>query len=275
MKAIVCALHCEAKPIIKRLKLQKIDLINAFQVFKADDVHLVISGVGRIKAVIATAALLSKISSEQSLNSILILNIGTCGARPELKPGTVVLPHTITSAVSKRKFFQDIITRHEFKEVSLLTSEQPLSDPTLLKTDCVDMEAHGFYEAAASFLKTVQIYTIKIVSDHCSGEILEKDLISKLLEDNLDAVFEFVDSHHKAIRSSPVLNNNERELLERLSKTLKLTAFQKNELANIAASFKIRKKLDLGFLSSYESLRPNSKQDSKVIFSKIQAALNV
>jgi adenosylhomocysteine nucleosidase len=274
MLVIVCALECEAKPIINCLGLKKTNLFDTFPVFANRDVHLIVSGTGSLKAAIATSSIITKLSSLASYNSLFLLNIGICGASKSIPLGEAVFPHTISSHTGKKKFFQELFIKHSFKEVSLMSFDIPQSNPQLINADCVDMEAYGFFQAAASFLKTSQVYCIKVVSDHCEEGFLDKKEVSNMIEKHLPVILNFYEASKEIIFKPDILSDGDRELLKKIGMRLNLTHYQDIELEKLAVSFKIRRKEELGILNPFLNLNPKNKTEVKETFLKMQNTLN-
>ncbi len=271
MILIQCALFCEAKPLIRELGLTKIDLIDGFEVYRKSDTCLIISGIGKIKAAIAATALLSKL--EHEIKHSVFINIGVCGASPKFELGAVVLPVSISSASIKRKFFPDLLLKHSFIEADMFTSDLAVGDPAELLADCVDMEGYGFYQAANYFLKTSQIYCLKIVSDFCDLKSLDKDFVSGLISARLNEILEFTNSIHAIQIHSEVLEVSEQALLQQINKDLKLTEYQKLELHQLAVSFKVRAAGNLNEVCALINKSPQNKQEAKNFYLRIQDAL--
>ena len=55
----VCALHCEAKPVIDYYRLSKSHDDNAFDLYQSDRMICVISGSGKLASAAATASILT------------------------------------------------------------------------------------------------------------------------------------------------------------------------------------------------------------------------
>ena len=71
---LVVATAAEAKPFCEKLSLNKADDA-VFTVYQNDHIHLIISGIGKTNAAMATAALCLRYQPE------CICNLGAAGAR--------------------------------------------------------------------------------------------------------------------------------------------------------------------------------------------------
>ena len=72
---IICPLDVEARVFIDYYKLKKLDLL-PFNMYQNSDMILVVSGVGKTNALMATTAICGCIKPSES---DILVNIGTCG----------------------------------------------------------------------------------------------------------------------------------------------------------------------------------------------------
>lgn len=103
MLYLVTALPCEAKPLIEYFKLTKMTHIHLpFPVFvnKSNDIYLVISGIGKVKAAIATTFLYSLASDQTGC----FLNIGIAGSL-EYQIGDCVIANKVTEFSTQRHWY--------------------------------------------------------------------------------------------------------------------------------------------------------------------------
>ncbi len=273
MLIYICALDCEARPLIKTLGLKKINLLNSFQVFSINEIYLIITGTGCLKSAIAVTSLLTKLSLDNQKNSALLINLGTCGSK-KFKIGQAVFPHTITRGDSPKKFYQEILIKNKFSEALLLSLDSAGTTETVHNADCFDMEAYGFFQAASTFLKSTQFFSIKIVSDNLDSSYLNKEIVSKLIEEKLPEISEFTNEMLGLISKPSILNSEDLNLLSILSQKLRFTKYQDIELQKAAESYKVRKKSALSMLKTFLSEVPESKMQAKMIYSAIQEKLN-
>ena len=97
----VCALHCEAKPVIDFYALKKSHDDKAFDLYRGDDMACVISGTGKVASSAACAWIAARAGNDTSLAWI---NLGTAGAaRHDL--GTIFSLHQIIDADDGRRYY--------------------------------------------------------------------------------------------------------------------------------------------------------------------------
>jgi nucleoside phosphorylase len=190
---IICALNCEAKALIHSLKLKKNVSHKTFQIYKNKDstIQLIISGIGRINAAIATAYLASQ--SKDSRQAFL--NIGIAGSS-ELAIGKLFLVNKLEDNAANQTFYPTYYPKVQFiknfSSTSLQTYDTPVSD--LPKTGLADMESTGFYQAALKFTSQENIQILKIVSDNSKEdqEHINSQFVNNLLEEQLESILSVI-----------------------------------------------------------------------------------
>jgi nucleoside phosphorylase len=188
---IATALYCEAKPFIDYYHLKKDMKLNKFQVFKNEEVLLVITGPGSISAAVAVTWLCT-LHAPAVID--IFLNIGVCAAEDKNNPvGSAFLCNKITEQATKRSFYPDILFLHPFRENSVITCPVPWQAPDTIRTGdrqdgLADMEAAGLYQAASHYYKSHQMIFLKIVSDYGAGDRISPEKITELVKNNLPVV---------------------------------------------------------------------------------------
>ena len=88
----VCALHCEAKPVIDFYRLKKSHDDTAFDLYRGDDMVCIISGTGKVASSAACAWLAARYADAASLAWI---NLGIAGAAHDPEPAQRRLPRRL------------------------------------------------------------------------------------------------------------------------------------------------------------------------------------
>lgn len=158
----VCALHCEAKPVIDYYRLKKFHDEHSFDLYLGEKTACIVSGIGKIASAAATAWAAAKFSE---LAPLAWINLGIAGAasRPI---GSILLVNQIIDPDSGRKYFPVIIGDSPLERAGCLSLNQPGHD--YHETQLFDMEASGFFDSAVRFSSAELIRCIKIVSDNQS-----------------------------------------------------------------------------------------------------------
>ncbi len=185
---LVMALACEARPLIDKYKLRAITE-KPFRQFAKDNIHLIISGIGKTNAAAATAVLLH---GRQNLNNAICLNLGIAG-HANLALGSVFIAHAIIDKASNKHWNTAVPNNINCPISSLISVDSPTSEYP--NNTGLDMEASAFYPTAIRYAGTQLTHIIKIVSDTPQRTIenLNKQRITQLLGDaqpEVDKVFE-------------------------------------------------------------------------------------
>lgn len=271
---ILSALHCEASPIIDALKLKRDHDSSPFEVYRNDAHYLILSGMGKLRAAIAATFALNSFTS---LENLLAINVGVCGAKPTFPVGKVFLPNKILDHATGRVYFPDILLRHKFIEASLVTVDKPVLSANVdtHDSDLFEMEASGFFEAGNCFLQSSQMLAFKVTSDHGVDTPLKKEDVTRLIGDNVAAILDYALEVDNLIKQRPSpLSETDKNILSELGKRLRLSRYQTNSLNRLALSYKIRTQGNLEILSSYFEIQPQEKHEANSTFDKIRNVLS-
>jgi len=215
MIGIVCAYLKEAKPLIEWFNLKKRD--DKFLIYENEKIKLIISNQGKINSAIATTYLLSKFELDY------IINIGIAGSSNR-EIGEIFLINKINE-----NLFPDILISHPFKESSIICFDEVVIEGDYL---LVDMESEGFFKASTKFLKTHQIFIIKIVSDNLVCFRPTQEFINNLFLPHKEKIISFINS----LKSIKKIDFSE---AEELAKKYNLSFSQKEMLKNRIIFYKL------------------------------------
>lgn len=157
---IYTALPCEAQPLIGHFRLKKDLRVQAFAVFRRENICLTVTGIGK-------SAMAAGIAYTQALFAgspyPVMLNAGIAGHKYH-PLGSVFLANKITDADSQKCHYPPLV----FKPPCAATSIQTYAKPQLAyrHDELCDMEASAFYETAARFTTGELIQALKVVSDN-------------------------------------------------------------------------------------------------------------
>ena len=178
----VVAFQGEAQPLIDFYQLEKVEDA-PYPLFRNDQHFLIISGLGRDRAVSATTAL-HQITNKPNLGW---MNLGIAG-HGSLKIGEAFIAGKITDDSSDESFYPPQIFEHSFAVSCLQTCSKPCSNyqPDL----GYDMEAHAFYRTACKFTIRELVQVIKIVSDNPDHDLnqVNPKKVPAMIEENLKAI---------------------------------------------------------------------------------------
>lgn len=182
MLNILCALQCEAQPLISYLGLKQQRGSAPFPVYESETARLAVCGIGKVAAAMATGWLAAA-KPEPSLWA----NIGVAG-HIDLPIGQVCLAHSVTDCGTLRRFYPDISAIRGLPTIEVKTLDKPSFEYP--QDALIEMEASGFYQAAQRFATVDRIHCLKVVSDNLQhpSEKINKGFVRKLIEQSLPKV---------------------------------------------------------------------------------------
>lgn len=253
---IVCALHCEAKPLIVHFKLSKaIDAIYPLflsQEFSSQGIRLVVSGVGRVATASAIAYLFTKMGEEKNQ---AWLNYGIAGHK-SAPIASWFNVNKITEPLTGVSWYPARFPREEIKVSRLMTVDVPCSS---YEDDLLyDMEASAFMATALKFTSTELIQVMKLISDNENSSIkqINKNQVKALFDENLDLLLSCIQTLQKEQAAFIDIYDTDALYLD-CQKRWHFTAYQTNELERLIQRWRLM--LDDTEISELHSCQ-NSKQ---------------
>jgi nucleoside phosphorylase len=264
------AMYYEAEPIISYYKMKKVMEAKKFQVFKAIDKLLIISGVGSLKASVAVTYILNSFNYKED---DIFINIGICGAVNEnLCEGQVIMCNKVLDSYANKTLYPDMLLKHPFSEGTLHSFPKAVMEK--VEGDIVDMEGAFFFQTAVMFLKPHNIHIIKIVSDFLKPESVNSNNIKSLLKRSMPEVLLWIDSiSEEKYDKKNIFTSDEVCILDLLVQNLKLTTSMKIELSKLCKHYKLRNRQLLEKLKSYAEFKCKSKMEGKKIFGQLRQEL--
>ena len=179
----ICALHCEAKPIIDHYRLKKSHDENAFDVYFGDGMACVVSGIGKVNSAAASAWIAALQANEAALGWI---NLGVAGTA-EADIGDLFLLDKIIDGDSGQSYYPVPVTSSTLRGATCLTLNQPGQD--YREDRLFDMEASGFMQTALRFSSAELIQSLKIVSDNRRQQTgFDRQRVSQIIADNIETI---------------------------------------------------------------------------------------
>lgn len=276
---LAIALHAEARPVIERFRLKQ-DASSGPPVFRRDDVWLTVTGTGGMKSAIATTCLLSRVERDEDT---VLFNLGIAGHTQKAEEGPVsvgdrFLANKITERSTGRSFFPDLLVRTPLAESVVTTVERPLdrANAGTVEPGLADMEAAGFYQAAATFLPPHRIGCVKVVSDHLETRRLDKNSVGELIAGALDE-FEAVVEAYRSVRDGgpDVLTGADLQLVQDIRDRLRLTASRHRMLSDLARSYKLHTGSELPDLTRFTHVSVNTRKEGDAQFERLRGILSV
>lgn len=183
----MCALHCEAKPVIDFYRLKKSTAKQSFDLYSNSDMICIVSGPGANKMTEATHWAAKHCSNQTNLNWI---NLGIAGHK-DLNLGSTIL---ITKATQANN--QGSITtsppRQQLFEVAEIIS-QPAENTDYHDHALFDMETYDFLKTVTLYSAVEDCQCLKVISDNNQHPPdRNKARISALIADNMKTINQFV-----------------------------------------------------------------------------------
>ena len=276
---LAIALHAEARPVIEQFRL-KLDASFDLPVFRRDEIWLAVTGTGRMKSTIATTSLVTRIERDEQT---VLFNLGIAGhtqmaGEGPVKIGDRFLASRITEQSTGRSFYPDLLARTPLAESAVTTVERPLdrADAATVGPGLVDMEASGFYQAAATFLPPHRICCVKVVSDHLETRRFAKDWIGELIAESLPELESAIAAYRTISDGEPdVLTDADARVVEDIRNRMRLTTSRHRMLSDLARSYKLHTGSDLPDLKRFTHVSVKTKQESDAQFERLRDILTV
>ena len=179
----VCALHCEAKPVIDFYRLKKSHDDNAFDLYRGDNMACIISGIGKLASAAASAWIAARY---EDAPSIAWINLGIAGAA-SCELGSIFALNQVTDADTGQRYYPAPGADSRLPGYACLTLGPPSED--YRENQLYDMEASGFMHSTLRFSSAELTQSIKIVSDnqqHKTGK--DRPRISALIHRHIELI---------------------------------------------------------------------------------------
>lgn len=199
---IVCALACEAAPLISHYRLKGDSNRSPFSFYEGESFSLIISGVGRIQTA-AAVGYLQALSKHRS--HPIWINVGIAGHRT-MTLGAGVLAHQIIDQASGHTYYPQFVVDRPVTTGVIMSVDKPEQDYAL---DVVyDMEASAFWQIASKMTTAEFVHAYKIISDNQQSPLhaISKKRVHQWMEDHLPPLTTFID---KLKATNQILTNLE------------------------------------------------------------------
>ena len=185
----VIALHCEAKPVIDHYGLKKSATHHAFDVYLKNNMHCIISGIGKTAAAAATAWIAGL---NRHRHPIAWINLGTAGSSAH-SMGAALSIFKISDSDSNRNFYPVPIFDSGLEPAHCHTLGKPSVD--YHPDQIFDMEASAFFDVATRFSSAELVQCLKIISDTPAQQTgRDKARISELINQHIVELAGFAQS---------------------------------------------------------------------------------
>ncbi|WP_051906774.1 5'-methylthioadenosine/S-adenosylhomocysteine nucleosidase family protein [Methylomarinum vadi] len=181
---IFAALVCEAKPLIKRYDLRKIQQPHPFAVYANEGMTLVVTGVGKVAMAGAVAYSMALFRPKHPL----MINLGIAGHKSMAVGSLLMADKVVDANDSTKTYYPQLIGRFPCQTLPLNTLVTPSLD--YVEEFLYDMEGAAFYEMAAKFSSSELIQCLKIISDNQreSAENINAQAVSEWIGQKIDVI---------------------------------------------------------------------------------------
>jgi len=158
---LVCALDCEARPLIARYHLARVAEARPFRMYITADhrMTLTLTGPGKRNAARAVEATRMFFDAGRSDGW---LNVGVAG-HGRLDVGQAALAHYILDATTQQVWYPQTVFTPPCPRAGVKTLAGP---SRAYENTCYDMEAAGFYASAIRCSTAELVHSLKIISDN-------------------------------------------------------------------------------------------------------------
>lgn len=269
---IAVALTVEAKPLITYFKLKKDNEIKKYQVFKNEEITLIITGSGIMQGAIAVTYVLGNLDIGEE---DIFVNLGICGAvKDSFSIGDIILCNKIINNCSKKNFYPDMLFKHKFKEGTLETFFQVVDErmeKEKINGEIVDMEGAGVCEAASLFFSQHQINIIKIVSDYLNTSKITAEKVMELVENKINKIADWLVERKKFnVGNKEIFTLKEKESIKKIEENLRLTESMYYEFLELIKYYKIQNKSIENIILKYSDIKIKDKREGKITFERIR-----
>lgn len=257
---IICALECEARPIINHFELRHRP-VEEIKVYQNSNIKLVISGVGK-EFCISTINLLAQHNEQPSA----WLNIGIAG-HGRLAIGAGRLIHKITGTDGLNWFPPRLnlktniiksLNKNGIDSISLITVDVP--EQNYPENCAYDMEAAYFYQAAIKHQTSELVQCYKIISDNNSSstENINAKKVSVLIQNKLPDISIIIDALSGLQKLSNIQKQN--VSITELTNDYHFSQYQRIHLVKLLEKLSLLTKQN-----GYTNVVPKLKNSSQVL----------
>jgi hypothetical protein len=274
LKLLITALRQEARPLIEALGLKQDTASRRIPVYTSDDTLLVISGIGKLYAGIATTHALHLAGNPEACH---LINVGMCGAVvDQIALGEAVAVHKIWDHATGREFFPDMLVNHGLQEAVLGTFDQPVTTANrpILACDVVDMEASGVFQAAQLFLSPHQMLFLKVATDYLEFSTNDYPQMQRYYDQSVDEWLPVLKHTESLDMQEEVISSEQETFLTSVADSMRLTQTQTHQLRDAAMRFLVRGGEDLEILKPKLVSNPKHKVLRNQLFESMIRALN-
>lgn len=264
MITFITALYPEAKALIDQLHLKKCQEESLYQLFESEDIRLIITGTGMISAATAVSRHFTKYPS---CGQDLVINLGVAGYAPSedhtASIGDLFLVSKLTEQATGRTFYPDILYRHSFRLLPLVTTPIVCGNTASFREETlIDMEAAALYQALLPHISPDRMLFFKIISDIPGQQKTEPVVPEQLLSPHITNILHFAEQLHTFLQQTsfqePALTPEEQQLSDTVKNRLPMTEAMSRDYARLLSYAKLANKPLAAILTDFLTLPGDS-----------------
>lgn len=222
------ALYPEAKNIIEYLNAKLIKRLKNIQLFKADNIYIIVSGSGYIN----TCNALSWVHIEEKalIQNAICINMGLA-ASLNIPLYTWNYAGELIDFETQKKFYPDIVIKQKTNSVISVQKAVTTELTSIYSDKIFDMEAFAFAKSCKFYQPLHHIHVYKFISD--KGDLkLEPELVFKHYSESVVNKFIEIKNEFSNLFYSFKLDSNKdvEDIIKNVRNTLKLTVYQTRQI---------------------------------------------
>lgn len=229
MLHFICALKCEALPLLRHFGLQHHGSADLFSCYlnESSAMSLTITGVGAVNAAAGTMHAIHRFQARQHH---AWLNVGIAGHK-NLPLGSARLANRIEDAAGTALWFPQILLSSPVPSCGLTSMAAPASS---YGDAMIDMEAAGFYASASRAGTAELIHCLKIISDNEQSPArgVAARQVSALIAGQL-GVIENIAGQLRDLSARLPVSVQQPDHLSRFTERWHFTAYQRHRLTQL------------------------------------------
>ncbi len=248
---IVCALHCEARPLIEKYRLSA-DREAFYPVFHGKDITLVVTGIGKLLTAAAMSYVFARYKEPAEAGW---LNVGVAGMK-DAEIGQLFNINKVTEKSSDTNWYPVRLPGLPSNaSCALTTVDEPCEQ---YETGMAfDMEASAFMLTALRFSTVEFVQLLKIISDteNHALENINKSFVTDIVRQNLNQIDEVVNQFR--INLAAIEDDTfEKQLYSQCLGAWHFSEYQKKSLRRMLQQWlALNEDADMAELSSFNSAK--------------------
>ena len=184
----MCALHCEAKPVIDYYRLKKNGECHVFDLYQGDGITCIVSGMGELNMAEACAWAAGHFAQ----HNLCWINLGIAG-HASFPVGSLLLATQVLQHDNGQAIYPIPLIKHQMQTATLISQSSERLD--YHATAAYDMEAYAFLHSCSRFTPLELCSCIKVISDNAdTAPVRDKAQISQLIARHMQHIADYAAS---------------------------------------------------------------------------------